>query len=309
MATTQSGAQRRLVRTSTLRDRGWNAAAVSRAVRDRRLHRVSHGVYLAGDVWAALTPSDRHRVELHAHALRVCGRGGAAPVFSHESAALLHGLNPLEAPRAIQVTVPYRGHAPGAGVRTHLAVLERRDVVVVDGLHVTSLARTVLDSTCAGSVMHGLVIADQALAAGLATSELLELTSRAVKARRRIEQVVACADGRSESVGETLTRLHLVRWGLPMPVLQHEIHTDVGRYRVDFAWPDARLILEFDGRTKYVDHGPTAEVLYQERRRQNRLERLGWTVIRVDWAEIQGEAEPLRRRLIAALGVSACPTA
>ena len=94
------------------------------------------------------------------------------------------------------------------------------------------------------------------------------------------------ADGRSESPGETLTRLVLLRARLPRPELQVRIRTPRGLYRGDFGWRAQRLLLEFDGDTEYYDHGPTDRVLVQERRRKKDLANAGWRILRTDWATV-----------------------
>jgi very-short-patch-repair endonuclease len=62
-------------------------------------------------------------------------------------------------------------------------------------------------------------------------------------------------------------------------------------YRLDFAWPDLRVALEFDGLMKYLGSMPTAEVLRQERERENALIDQGWVIVRIRWADL---AHPLR---------------
>ncbi|MFW6188644.1 MAG: hypothetical protein ACOC84_11685, partial [Actinomycetota bacterium] len=73
----------------------------------------------------------------------------------------------------------------------------------------------------------------------------------------------------------------LLRAGLPLPELQVEIATRRGRFRPDFVWPELRLILEFDGMTRYSgEHGPAPAVLVAERQREKELTNAGWHVLR-----------------------------
>ncbi|MDO5504528.1 MAG: hypothetical protein Q4G67_15295, partial [Actinomycetia bacterium] len=60
-------------------------------------------------------------------------------------------------------------------------------------------------------------------------------------------------DGRSESVGESISRLIFVEAGLPRPELQREFVIDGRLYRSDFYWEDEEVIGEFDGLGKYLD--------------------------------------------------------
>lgn len=61
------------------------------------------------------------------------------------------------------------------------------------------------------------------------------------------------------------------RLKLPMPETQVAVQSRAGRHRLDFAWREAKVALEFDGEIKYFDFKPTAEVIFQERRREKAL--------------------------------------
>ncbi len=89
-----------------------------------------------------------------------------------------------------------------------------------------------------------------------------------------------------ESVGETRTRLLLRSFGLTMFIPQLEIPTTTGRFRADFAEPESRVVIEFDGSGKYTDYKPTDDVLLAERRRENALIEEGWLVLRLEWKHL-----------------------
>ena len=58
---------------------------------------------------------------------------------------------------------------------------------------------------------------------------------------------VAFLDGRSESVGESYSRVVMMRTGVPRPTLQYEVRDGlvlVGR--ADFGWDDLRTLGEFE---------------------------------------------------------------
>ncbi|MFC4458677.1 hypothetical protein ACFO4M_09815 [Pseudonocardia nematodicida] len=105
-----------------------------------------------------------------------------------------------------------------------------------------------------------LVVADRALARPsrkepplLATAELADAVS-ALGGRTgagRARRVATVADGLPGSVGETLSRLALAEAGLPVPTLQWEVVLAGRAHRVDFAWPEHRLVGEFHGRVTY----------------------------------------------------------
>ncbi|WP_238324344.1 DUF559 domain-containing protein [Paenarthrobacter aurescens] len=147
-----------------------------------------------------------------------------------------------------------------------------------------------------------MVIADQALRRG-ANQLLLQTyvdSGRITRGVRRVRRVLEAMDARSESVGETRTRILLSRLGIRDAVLQLEVETPLGRYRGDFGWEDRRVILEFDGRAKYFDYAPTDEVLFNERRREKALADSGWEVVRIDWQQLSRPWE-VERKLKAAL--------
>jgi hypothetical protein len=76
---------------------------------------------------------------------------------------------------------------------------------------------------------------------------------------------------------------------LPVPILQHRFEI-AGGARVDFWWPEHGTVGEFDGRVKYgrllrPGQDP-AEVLWEEKRREDALRDTGASVVRWVWDEI-----------------------
>ena len=121
----------------------------------------------------------------------------------------------------------------------------------------------------------------------------------------KARNVVELADGRSQSVGESLTRVALHRLNLPAPVPQFEVRTRLEVHRLDFAWPKLKLALEFDGGLKCRGKTPAAEVLLQERKRERALQEAGWTFLRLDaegpeWKDLFNDAA-LKARVLAAM--------
>ncbi len=108
----------------------------------------------------------------------------------------------------------------------------------------------------------------------------------------------------SESPGESLARIAFERLGLPQPRQQVGVRDARGIIgRVDFLWDQHRTIGEFDGRLKY--DGKPIETLYDEKHREDRLREAGFEVVRFGWADVQGEALGLGRRLVAAFARAA----
>ena len=175
----------------------------------------------------------------------------------------------------------------------------------MDGWPTTDLARTVVDLARSLPFEQGVAAADRALALGATVLELEAALARAGRLRGAgaARRVVAFADGRSESVGESLSRVLLADLGLMPEDLQHRV-MDGPRLagRVDFAWPSLRVIGEFDGRVKYgrlleADED-AGDAVFREKRREDRLRELGWEVVRWVWADLAHPeviAERLRR--------------
>jgi G:T-mismatch repair DNA endonuclease (very short patch repair protein) len=91
------------------------------------------------------------------------------------------------------------------------------------------------------------------------------------------------ADGLAESPQESRLRLLLHRAGLPAPIAQFRIFDDGGFLaRVDFAYPELRLAIEYDG-LWHAEPGQFAK----DRRRLNRLSAAGWRVIFVTAADLR----------------------
>lgn len=103
-------------------------------------------------------------------------------------------------------------------------------------------------------------------------------------------------DGRSESVGETRARYRCWIAHLPRPVPQYEVvHRGRVLYRLDLAWPEHGVWLEFDGREKYVEHRRDGEsvvdcVLREKRREEQIALHTGWRCIRITWADLENPA-------------------
>lgn len=115
----------------------------------------------------------------------------------------------------------------------------------------------------------------------------------------RARRVCTLADGLAESPQETRLRLLLRASGLPAPVAQYRVHDDRGFVaRVDFAWPDHKLAVEYDG-LWHAEAGQFAK----DRRRLNRLQAAGWRVVFVTAADLARPVE-LVQRIAAALGLT-----
>jgi hypothetical protein len=244
---------------------------------------------------------ERHRL-LVASTVAV---GDGKSVVSFGSAAVLHGL-PVWYP-AIQKVHLTRIRSDGGRIRSlvhrHVAELDSGEDCVIDGLAVTSLARTFVDYARTVPLGWSVAAGDQALRAGMSMQDVDDQLTSA-KARRGIGRARYAAkiiDAESESPGESLSRVLFGEAGLPMPELQVELFDD-GRYvaRVDFLWRDFGTVGEFDGLIKYgrlLRPGESAaDAVIREKQREDKVRDLGLGVVRWIWADIF-ERQDLVRRL------------
>ncbi|WP_144629041.1 type IV toxin-antitoxin system AbiEi family antitoxin domain-containing protein [Arthrobacter woluwensis] len=110
--------------------------------------------------------------------------------------------------------------------------------------------------------------------------------------RRKLEARLAFADGDGFLPGESLSRVAMYDQGFPQPELQSVFRDRSGLIGyTDFYWRTWNLVGEFDGDAKYVKpeylKGRTvSQVVMAEKTREDRLRRLGLTVVRWTWADV-----------------------
>ena len=286
------------------------AAVLRRSTASGSLLRIRRGAYVdaatVGEGWQAAERLARAR------AVAVVRATTAQVWLSHETAALLWGLPLLRVPGVTHVV---QRHHPGSrrdrAVARHRVDLPPPHRAEIEGLPVTSLERTALDCACSLPGPAALAVLDGAVRRGTdATAVAALLVERAggrgvVVARR----AVTWADARAESPGESAARWVCLAGGLPAPDLQHAIRTRLGTFYADLAWPELRVVVEFDGVVKYTGtYGPGGEALVAEKRRQDAIEEAGWRVIRVTWADLKDPDDLAVRVARAARRVSRSPS-
>ncbi|MBG6178913.1 type IV toxin-antitoxin system AbiEi family antitoxin domain-containing protein [Arthrobacter sp. CAN_A1] len=290
--------------TAELADRNVSERQVARLVQTGDLVRLRRGCYLSGQLWEQQSSTTRALQRIYAHHHSLLRSTQSELVYSHTSAARIHGLHLWNVDDSIHITqsFPTSPHGHGPDVRPHYSPLAPESVSFRKGLQVTSLERTVVDCARILPYRQSLIIADNALYLGanrpLMQDICLHFTGHKGIANARM--VLDHASALAESPGETLARHVIRRLRLPMPEEQVAVRTRHGNHRLDFAWRELLLALEFDGKIKYFAYAPTEEVLYQERRREKALMEDGWQFVRLEWADLFREAE-LRARLTIAL--------
>lgn len=287
--------------TQKLLDTGYSQKAISRAVKQKKLLPLRRSIYVETERWNSLYPSEKHLVQMQALAQL------SNYVFTHESAALALGLPLLAVPQNIQVQALPASRGRVVGVQKHYYG-QAPEIVKVMGLRVTSPAQTLVDCSKKLSPVAALCIADGALHRQILTqqqaqSALLSAQGRGVRSCRRVAELMSPL---AESPGETLTRFALVQAGFDF-IEQFWVYTSAGNFRADFVIRGFKLIIEFDGDVKYSNN--VGQALLAERKRERALQNEGWTIVRLEWKDVQdsdrvaemvrtalGRAQPLGTR-------------
>lgn len=231
-----------------------------------------------------LTPAGRYLVLT----LATCEAMPEDAVASHCSAVVLHGVPCWSMPLdRVHLT---RNRINGGRVTNQLVVhsaqLSPEEITIVNGLQVTTAPRTVVDIARSASFAQAVVIGDNALRQGLTTAEELRnylFRARHRRGARRAAAAIAFLDGRSESIGESRSRIAFHDGGLPAPELQARVFTDDGVCvgRVDFLFPELGVIGEFDGNIQHQNALRGARTTDRDR-----LRALGWMVVRWGWQDL-----------------------
>jgi hypothetical protein len=263
--------------------------------------RTSRDTYLPGDLPGDAASDRRRRIDA------VLLGAPHTAVLSHLSAAYLWGFElPLVAEDArVHLTVP-----PGLRVRSradrriHCSVLPAAETRRIRGLTVTSPSRTWLDLAASVPPAALLAVTDQMLARGFPADEFPRIVGRS-SGRRGIaiaRSILSVADALAGSPMESVLRWLIVQAGLPRPVLQYVVrsHED-GRFlgRADMAWPEQRVIVEFDGEVHRDRH-----VFVRDLRRQNEIVLAGWRILRFSSADVLGRPRSVLRSVGGALGLN-----
>lgn len=283
-----------LLRRDLLR-RGHSEDDVRRALRAGELLALRPGAYLerADPRWR--DASARH-VALTDATVALLAPGA---VVSDVSAAVRHGLPVWGVPlRTVHVTRGLgSGGRGGRRLRVHTGALPAGDVVPVDGLATTSVARTVVDVARTAPFETAVSVADAALHRELVTEPELAAALLDACGRRgvgRARSVLAFADGLADGPGESRSRVRMDALGVARPVLQFRVTDRRGRHlgRVDFWWPRHGVVGEFDGVEKYGRSLRPGErpgdAVVREKRREDALRAQPGvrTVVRWTWDEL-----------------------
>ncbi|RBY95981.1 hypothetical protein DQ237_12700 [Blastococcus sp. TF02-8] len=193
--------------------------------------------------------------------------------------------------------VQWRGPA---GVRARRAALPVADVESDEfGLRFTGALRTAWDVAALETTATAVGVLDAMVRGGTVRAGDLGRLLRDGVGRwgvARVRRVFELVDGRAESPPESWVRVACALGGLPAPVPQHEIVVD-GEFlaRVDLAWPDRRVLVEYEG-----EHHFDGVQIVRDDARLARLVAAGWQVIRLSAADLR-DLDAVVRRIAAVL--------
>jgi hypothetical protein len=245
-------------------------------LKTQSVERIWQGIYCRGE------PTD----EMRLRGLDLsCGRrvpvclASAASIFGFdtENPADLHVLNPPgHQLRPVDGLVVHRRHgAPLVKAGERLA---------------TTPAWTAVEVARGLRRPRALATLDAALRTETCSRGELSHAARLQAGRRGIvsvRELLLYADPRAESPMESEARLAMIDGGLPIPDLQYEVVDGNGEHRrLDFAWPEHCLAVEYDG----LDWHGDPEAMRRDRRRQAALYDVGWTVFSIVFDDVRHRA-------------------
>jgi predicted transcriptional regulator of viral defense system/very-short-patch-repair endonuclease len=289
LATRQHG----IVSARQLKAVGFTDELVTAGVRRGQLRRLHRRVYAVGH--EALTWEGWCVAAVAAN---------APCVASHWSAGWVWGLLRSAPSGKFHVTATTRRHRR-AEFNVHFAALAPEDSTVLDGVPVTSLARTVLDLAALDPkrTEKDLRRADDAKRLDLREFEaLLERSTghRGYATLRRAVDLYRPDPATTRSGLERRFRRLVRKAGLPEPAMNYV----VGGYELDCWWEEARLAVELD---TFGTHGSRLS-FEEDRKRQRVLGLLGVKLERVTDRQLAEEPDEVLRAVAALLGAYSAPS-
>lgn len=262
------------------------------------LIKLRRGAYVTRATWDAGDSRGRHLLRARA-ALAVTTRPS---VLAGVSAAAVWGM-PIdeEWPEDVTILDEWRGGGRSEpGVRKTAAGYRTAVIEIVDGLAVTSIARTALDVARTHTFQQAVGSLDWALWSNrrgaldkrVLVEELARMNPRF--GMRHAARCVEFATSLSDSFGESKARAGIHLLGFDAPELQVEFSDDQGLMRPDFFWRSVRKAAEFDGKAKYTRTeytlGDPAEIVWREKKREDRLRAMEVGVTRILTEQVERPA-------------------
>jgi hypothetical protein len=210
------------------------------------------------------------------------------------TAAALHGFD-TENTTAIHVLDPGVRMRPTVGLMVHQRTGARLQRVA--GRLATAPAWTAVEVARQLRRPRALATLDAVLRSTQCSRNDIECAIVEQRGRRGIVAVrglLPFADGRAESAMESEARLVMIDHGLPLPELQYPIYGHDGElWRVDFAWPAARLAAEYES----IDWHAGRNQMLRDKTRWGKIQELGWTIVPIVVDDVRREPNRLAQRI------------
>lgn len=234
-------------------------------------------------IWGGVLIDSSRQLDVRTRAVAALLLCGPDAVICGRTAAWLYGCTAADT-SDVHVLVPYEHPArKRPGLAVHNGPMPDDDLVELAGLRVLSLERTIADVLCTAQPREALAVTDQALALQNAEGREVfrarldrRLAGRAdPRGTKRAEWLLELATGRAESPPESWLLLEIVELGFPVPEVNWRLRGPDGTviYMLDLAWPELRIVLEYNGYA--VHYGREA----QDQARADELRRRGWIVL------------------------------
>jgi hypothetical protein len=230
--------------------------------------------------------------------LLVAGRGVLA---GYSAAELLDAsCGPPDEPATV-LMIPGRQRRRCPGLVVRRGRVDPGETIWRHECRLTTPVRTAFDLARWAPTLVEKVVAVDALAYrhGFGVDVVRALARRyiGVHGSAELPRVLSLANPLAESPMETRIRLALVLAGLPAPAVQHSVIGYGRSYRLDLAYPDVLLAVEYDG-AEHREPGRARRDL----EREAVLTRLGWTILRFDAATVMRHPA----RMVAAVRAELC---
>jgi very-short-patch-repair endonuclease len=271
---------------------GFEEGAIARRLGAGRLHEIQRGVYAPGR--RLLTREGRWMAAVLA--------SGPEAVLSHWSAATLWMIRPNSRER-IDVTNPRKSRSWN-GIRRHHKALPADEVMIEEGIPVTSVPRTIFDLAATEPVdTVSAMLREAEYRQSHDRLSLWDLVARYPRRRgvRRVrvvlERLEEEPEGRTRSPLEERFAPFLRRHRLPIPRFNDWISVAGKRYQVDCRWPGTDQVVELDG----WDGHSSRSAFRGDRVRDRTLRVAGYSVTRLTWSQLDDEPEAVAADLRALL--------
>lgn len=211
---------------------------------------------------------------------------GRQGVVAGQSAAAIHRAKWVDSRRPAELL--WTNRRPASGIQTWSDNFADDEIEVIDGIRVSTPARTALDIASRYPLGKAVAAIDALARATHLKMADVELLAERYKGRRGIRSVRAAldlVDPGAESPKETWLRLLVIKYGFPRPKTQIPVYNEYGMLVavLDMGWEDIKLALDYEG-----EHHRNPVRFNKDIRRHDEVTELGWRDIRVTSFDTEG---------------------